>query len=105
MIQKNRVRWSAIFSISLLLIQLLTLRTFAGEGDEDKKNGHIKGTVTTNDGKPAASVSVQVKGSPKAAITEEDGSFTIKNVRPGQYQLQVTLVGYENALENVTVEE
>src|SRR6186713_3171202 len=105
MIHRNKVRWAAIFSISLLLIQLLTLHVFAGGGDEDKKNGQIKGTVTTNDGMPAVSVSVQVKGSAKATITEEDGSFLIKNMRPGEYQLQVTLIGYENALENVTVEE
>ena len=77
----------------------------AGGVDEDKKNGHIKGTVTTNDGRPAASVSVQVKGTAKATITEEDGSFAINNLRPGQYQLQITLVGHENALETVTVEE
>ena len=105
MIHRNKVRWAAIFSISLLLIQLLTLHVFAGGGDEDKRNGQIKGTVTTNDGMPAVSVSVQVKGSAKATITEEDGSFLIKNMRPGEYQLQVTLIGYENALENVTVEE
>ncbi|MHA4811477.1 carboxypeptidase-like regulatory domain-containing protein, partial [Flavitalea flava] len=74
-------------------------------GEKDKKNGHISGKVTTNDGKAAASVSVTVKNTTKATLTEENGSFLINGMKPGTYQLEVSLIGYANALQTVTVEE
>ena len=76
-----------------------------GEGEDDKKNGHIKGTVRTADDKAASSVSVYIKGTKKATLTEDDGSFEINGLKPGDYQLEVSLVGYESTSVPVTVEE
>lgn len=64
--------------------------------------GIIKGKILTEDGKPAASVTVQLKENQKATITDENGWFTFRRVQPGKYTLQVTLVGYKT--EEKTVE-
>lgn len=105
MTQKIRLHWLAGFSLIALFFQLLATPVAANGGDEDKKNGHIRGKVRTADDKPAASVSVYIQGTKKAALTEEDGSFTINNVKPGDYQVEVSLVGYETTAVPVTVEE
>lgn len=69
----------------------------------DIGNGIIRGTVTTSDGKPAGSVTVLVKGTKRSTLTDEDGHFTLHNVSPGDYTLEVSLVGYETTTQSVTV--
>ena len=107
--QYDRRFWIIFFMTSLLTLGSLSAKVFAGgrAGDpgEDKKNGHINGIVKTNDGKPAVMVSVTLKGTGKSTLTGDDGSFVINNLKPGTYQLEISLVGYENALQTVTVEE
>jgi iron complex outermembrane receptor protein len=102
--QYDRRLWIIFFMTSLMLWGGSSVKVFAGPGEE-KKNGHIAGIVKTNDGKPAAAVSVIVKGTVKSTLTGDDGSFVINNLKPGVYQLEVSLVGYEHALQAVTVEE
>ncbi|RFM26157.1 TonB-dependent siderophore receptor [Deminuibacter soli] len=101
------MNWLRGFALFLLCFQLLAVHAIAngGEGDNENKNGHIKGKVLTADDKPAAAVSVNIQGSKKATLTEEDGSFSIDNVKPGDYQLEVSLVGYESSIVPVTVTE
>ncbi len=69
------------------------------------KPGSIKGSVRLNDGKPAASVSIVIKGTTKGAITADNGTFTIRNLEAGVYELQVSLAGYDNVTERVMVKD
>jgi iron complex outermembrane recepter protein len=78
--------------------------TVSGGTDEDN-TGTIKGQVTTADGQPAASVTVQVKGTRYSTLTEEDGSFLLRNLRPGKYEIEISLTGYATTLQTVTVEQ
>ncbi len=73
--------------------------------DTDEWAGIIKGKVTTSEGASASDVTVKLKGTKRTVITEEDGTFIIRNVKPGNYQLEVSLVGYNDVLKNVTVDE
>jgi iron complex outermembrane receptor protein len=66
-------------------------------------NGNIKGTVQTSDNKPAEGVSITIKGLNRTTIADNNGVFTIKNVPNGNYSLIVTLVGYNDAEQNVTI--
>lgn len=66
---------------------------FASELPEG--NGIIKGRITTTEGRAAADVSVQLKGLTKGAITNENGEFIIKGLNAGNYELQISLVGYK----------
>lgn len=77
------------------------LSAYAG----DEYNGRIKGRVTTLDGKPAAWVTVQIKNSTIATLTDEEGFFIIKNVKPGQYTITVSYTGLQTQEKQVNVAE
>ena len=66
--------------------------------------GYIKGKVTTADNKPAEGVTILVKNTVKNAVADNNGNFEIKNIQPGTYTLAVSLVGYKDAEQQVTVE-
>src|SRR5438045_4364178 len=55
--------------------------------------GSVTGTVTTMDNKPAAYVSIVLKGTNKYSITDENGNFTLKNIKEGLYTLEISTVG------------
>ncbi|OQP59748.1 TonB-dependent receptor [Niastella vici] len=86
--------------LALLLIALFPVLA----NDPDDVFGTIKGRVTTADGKPAASVTVILKGTKKAAVTEENGTFSIHHVKSGHYELEISQVGYETIVQPVQVD-
>jgi iron complex outermembrane receptor protein len=57
--------------------------------------GSVTGNVTTTDNKPAAFVSVVLKGTNKYSITDENGNFILKNIKEGLYTLEISMVGLE----------
>ncbi len=65
--------------------------------------GRVEGRLQTPDGQPAAFVNVQVKGSRSGAVTDEQGNFAITNVKPGQYTLLASGVGFETLRESISV--
>lgn len=67
------------------------------------QNTSISGTVKTSDGTPAESVSVSLQGTGRATITDRNGNYEIKNVKPGTYTLSATFVGLEKQTQNVTI--
>jgi len=71
----------------------------------DEYNGRIKGKVTTHDGKPAAWVTVQIKNSTVATLTDEEGFFIIKNVKPGQYIIRISYTGLQTQEKQVNIGE
>lgn len=69
-----------------------------------QNNGSIKGTVVTNDNKPAASVTVFLTELKKAVVADDDGKFSLRNIAGGNYIIEVSLTGYETLREPVKVE-
>jgi iron complex outermembrane receptor protein len=65
--------------------------------------GSIRGKITTTDDKPAAMVTVVLKNTKKNALSGDDGSFILRNVLPGEYELEISLVGYETLSQQVSV--
>ncbi|MBE7175185.1 MAG: TonB-dependent receptor [Mucilaginibacter polytrichastri] len=61
----------------------------------------ISGTVTTSDNKPVESVSVFLKGTSIGGMTNAEGVFTLKNVKPGTYTVVVS--GINSKAEEKTV--
>jgi len=61
--------------------------------DPETPFGSVTGNVTTTDHKPAAYVSVVLKGTNKYSITDENGNFTLKNIKEGLYTLEVSMIG------------
>lgn len=65
--------------------------------------GVIKGVITTAEGKPAGQVSVALLRSNRRTATAEDGSFILRDIAAGHYNIQVTLLGYTPQTQAVTV--
>ena len=98
-IYNRTVLMKVFFFCSIILLSLTAL---ANENEEGL--GGVKGKISTNDNKPAAMVSVLLKNTKKNTLTTEDGSFIIRNIQPGNYTLEVTLIGYEPLSQSITIE-
>ncbi|MGO4289757.1 TonB-dependent receptor domain-containing protein [Chitinophaga sp. RAB17] len=83
------------------IFQILLSITNAYAFEADK--GHIKGVVTTTDGKPAAHVSVDLVGTSRKTVTSADGDFTLRDIAAGNYEIRISLVGYQRQTQQVTV--
>ena len=87
--------------ILVLLFTGISLLAIAGEDF----NGRVKGTVNTIDGQPVAWVSVIIKNTGIATITDENGNFILKNLKPGEYTLVVSYSGFKSAEKTVIVQD
>ena len=67
------------------------------------ENGGITGKVSTNDGQPAAAVTVRLKGTKRSTLTAENGAFALRHLPAGHYILEVSLVGYETTTRELDV--
>lgn len=88
------------FSFSLL--SLLTA-VFMISPASAQQTGTIRGTVKTSDGKPAADVTISLKGTTKGAIVNDKGAYQINHVTPGTYTLTAQFVGLIPQSKTVTV--
>lgn len=88
-------------TVIFLFLVSVSVTVFANDPEEN--SGIIKGKLTTNDGKPAGSVTVQLKGTKKYTTTNDDGTFSLR-AQPGEYTIEVSLIGYETVTQYVTVE-
>ncbi|MFN2372237.1 MAG: carboxypeptidase-like regulatory domain-containing protein [Cyclonatronaceae bacterium] len=77
----------------LSLFALLTL--FLIHDTVLAQTGRIDGTVIDGEnGEPMIGVNVAIEGTTQGAITNLDGYFTIINVRPGEYTLRASMIGF-----------
>ena len=66
--------------------------------------GTITGVVTSADSKkPIAGASVFLSNSAVGTASRENGGFTLANIRPGQYTLVVSILGYKDFDKTVLV--
>ncbi|RAU83039.1 TonB-dependent receptor [Pontibacter arcticus] len=68
------------------------------------QTGTIEGIVKTSDGKPAGFVNVALTELNKGTMTAENGTFSIKGVKPGSYTLKCSFIGLESQVQTVTIE-
>jgi iron complex outermembrane recepter protein len=73
------------------------------ETPEDKETGSIQGRVVTNDNMPAEHVTVTLKEINRNTLTNQQGVYTFKHIKPGQYTLLVTMAGLQSREQSVTV--
>ena len=66
--------------------------------------GSITGVVTSADSKkPIAGASVFLSNSSVGTATRENGAYTLANIRPGQYTLVVSILGFQDYDKTVLV--
>lgn len=63
--------------------------------------GTLKGTVVDEKGEPVVGATVQIKGAGKGAITNRDGQYTIMNIRPGEWEVTATYIGYQEQIFSI----
>lgn len=66
-------------------------------------DGTIKGKITNEKGDPVSGASVLLSGADKGTAATNTGEFTLSNVKPGKYILQVSAVGFQNITQSVTI--
>lgn len=89
--------------LKIKLFSLTFFLTFTSILSFAQQFSTISGTVTTSDGKPAAYISVGLKGKGLGNVTNEKGIFEIQRVKPGSYILRVSGVGIQNIEKPVVI--
>jgi len=85
--------------ITLLLTLSYAMSLFAQE-----LNGHLKGRITTSDGRPAEGISITIEGTSFGAKTNELGEYKISRIPVGTYRLKATAVGLLAAYKQVAIQ-
>ena len=87
--------WSFILLVALMII-FIPLTAQAGS--------KIRGRVTDNStGAPLPGANVFLEGTSLGSATDMDGTYTINNVPPGNYTLQVKYLGYTPTKFEITI--
>ena len=68
------------------------------------QNSSLKGTVTTTDGQPVASVTVAISSLKLSTLTDDDGHYVIINIKPGTYNVSFTHVGLGLQEKTITLD-
>lgn len=92
------------FMQRILLTLLITTSVLFSFATEDY-NGRIKGTVKTNDGEVAAWVTITIKNTGIATIADQNGEFSFRNLKPGNYTLVISFSGAEKTEQTIQVSE
>ena len=78
---------------TLVILTSLFFLLFSNVSQAQEK-GTITGQVSLNDNQSPENVSVILKGSRFGTITDANGIYKIKNVKPGNYTLKISTLGY-----------
>jgi TonB-linked SusC/RagA family outer membrane protein len=68
-----------------------------------QSGGTLKGKVTNDKGEPVVGASVLLSGVDKGTSAGLTGDFTLAEIKPGKYSVQVSAVGYQNIVRDVTI--
>lgn len=99
-----RMRGVRPYAILLLPAFLLLLGSVASLAQSPGGVGDIAGRVTDTQGRPLAYANVMVVGTQWGAFSLDDGTFVIRNLPVGTYNLTVNMIGYtDQTIPNVTV--
>jgi TonB-linked SusC/RagA family outer membrane protein len=92
-----RARWTRVVVHSFALaIALSAARSLGAQGS-------ITGRITSELNQPIPDARVLVIGSTAAAVTGEDGKYTLKNMPNGSVEIQALRVGYQSQKKTVAV--
>lgn len=79
------------------LLSLFSLFSFA------QQFGTIKGKISTSNGKPAAFISIGLKGKGQGTTSDDNGLYTINRVKAGTYTIKASAVGINASEKSITI--
>ncbi|WP_291144243.1 TonB-dependent receptor [Flavobacterium sp. UBA7680] len=85
-----------IKKVCFLMVLLTSLNAMSQE------LGKVNGKISLSGNEPVPGVSIVLKGTRYSAVTNDNGQYEIKNVKPGSYTISVRAVGI-HAVENTIV--
>ena len=71
----------------------------------ETSSGRLEGQVFSADNQPAAYVTILLKNTIKATITDEEGRFVLKNIKEGVYELEGSMTGLKTIQRTITIKE
>ncbi len=69
-----------------------------------EKTGSVSGMIITTDSIPAEGVTVLIKNTSRNAVTDNKGRFSIHNLKSGVYDIIISLIGYQDQEQTISVE-
>lgn len=98
---KNKMSLMKIFT---KILSVITISIFLfGNVQAQTKTGAISGVIKTSDGNPAPQVSLFLKEINKSAISLENGSYSIKGLKPRVYTLVISFMGLQTQEKSIQV--
>ena len=88
-----------------IIICLLTATIFSFSIKAQTEQGTVKGKLTTDDGKPAAFVTVYLKDTKLKVISDEHGVYEFRRVPKGNYMVIASFIGMQTQSQNVSINE
>lgn len=70
----------------------------------DNSQGSVKGTIVSSDGQPVPYVTVSLNDVRVSVVANENGDFELLNIKPGEYQLEVSATGMQPKTMNIKIE-
>lgn len=86
------------------ILSVITISMFLlGNVRAQTKTGTISGVIKTSDGNPAQQVSLFIKEINKGAISSENGTYSIKGLKPRSYTLVISHIGLQTQEKAIQV--
>jgi len=86
-----------------LLVIMLSMSCLSLSAQHDRSS--ISGKVTDSKGHPLAGASVVIEALCAGVATGNNGSYTLRGLKKGEYTIRFSFTGYESAFLVVTVDE
>jgi iron complex outermembrane receptor protein len=67
------------------------------------QTGTIKGKITTTDGKPGTDVNIVLKENAKGTVASADGTYAIRNIKPGTYHFTASHEGLQTIEKTISI--
>jgi hypothetical protein len=89
-----------IEKIKWLMILVIIAFALNSINAQETKTAHLSGIVTSKvNQKPLPGVTVSLIGTKQGAVSKQDGSFKIDNIKPGIYSVKFSYIGYETFVQ------
>lgn len=93
--------------LSLFLFTLLFVNAFnalaEGEDENAANKGTVAGRIVDAESLPLPGAAVVIEALQKGAVTDVNGFYRIVSLNPGEYDVKVSYIGFEEQVKHVTV--